>query len=112
MKTQKETSYNIWHVTNFSFFCYSDFFTNFIIIIIISYFSESSEKIKSLQNHVPESLFDSKTKKDFLSVLVPEMMSSEEEEEDGNGQRFFVLHKPNFRSEKLEKIMKIIRIYR
>ena len=111
MKTQKETSYNIWHVTNFSFFCYSDFFTNFIIIII-SYFSESSEKKKSLQNHVPESLFDSKTKKDFLSVLVPEMMSSEEEEEDGNGQRFFVLHKPNFRSEKLENIMKIIRIYR
>ena len=55
-----------------------------------------------------ESLFDSKTKKDFLSVLVPEMMLSEEEEEDENGQRFFVLHKPNFRSKKFEKLIKII----
>ena len=57
---------------------------------------------------MPESLFDSKIKKDFLSVLVPEMMSSEDEEEDENGQRYFVLHKPNFNSKKFEKLIKII----
>ena len=48
-----------------------------------------------------------KQKKDFLSVLVHEMMSSEEEEKDENSQRFFVLHKPNFRS-KFKKLIKII----
>ena len=59
-------------------------------------FQKAQRRKNSLQNHVAESLFDSKTKKDFLSVLVHEMMSSEEEEKDENSQRFFVLHKPNF----------------
>ena len=36
------------------------------------------------------------------------MMSSEGEEEDKNGQRFFVSHKPNFKSKKFEKLIKII----
>ena len=36
------------------------------------------------------------------------MMSSEGLEEDENGQRFFVLHKPNFKSKKFEKFIKII----
>ena len=71
-------------------------------------FQKDQRRKNSLQNHVAESLFDSKTKKDFLSVLVYEMMSSEEEEKDENSQRFFVLHKPNFRSKKFEKLMKII----
>ena len=36
------------------------------------------------------------------------MMSWEGEEEDENGQRFFVSHKPNFKSKKFEKLIKII----
>ena len=36
-------------------------------------------------------------------MLVPEMMSSEEEAENENGQIFFMLHKPNFSSEKIRK---------
>ena len=39
---------------------------------------------------------------------MPEMMSSEEEEEDENGQKCFVLDKPTFRSKNLEKLIKII----
>ena len=70
-------------------------------------FQKAQRRKNSLQNHVAESLFDSKTKKYFLSVLVPEMMSSEEEEENGNGQRFFVLCKPIFSSKKFEKLIKI-----
>ena len=41
-------------------------------------------------------------------MLVPKMMSSEEKEEDENGQGFFVLQKLNFRSKKFEKLIKTI----
>lgn len=36
------------------------------------------------------------------------MISSEDGEEDENGQRFFVLDKPNFRLKKSGKLIKII----
>ena len=36
------------------------------------------------------------------------MMSSEEKEENENGQGFFVLQKLNFRSKKFEKLIKTI----
>ena len=39
---------------------------------------------------------------------MPETMSSEEEEEDENGQKCFVLDKPTFRSKNLEKLINII----
>ena len=41
-------------------------------------------------------------------MLVPKMMSSEEKEEDENGQGFSVLQKLNFRSKKFEKLIKTI----
>ena len=36
------------------------------------------------------------------------MMSSEEEQEDGNGSQYFVIRKPKFRTQKFEKLLKTI----
>ena len=69
-------------------------------------FQKAQRRKNSLQNHVAESLFDSKTKKRLFSSAGIRL--SEEEEEDENGQRFFVLHKPNFRLKKFEKLTKTI----
>ena len=41
-------------------------------------------------------------------MQVPELMSPEGEEEDENDQKLFVLRKPNFRSKKFGKLIKII----
>ena len=48
-----------------------------------------------------------KQKRLFVSAGA-RMMSSEGEEEGENGQRFFVSHKPNFKSKRFEKLIKII----
>ena len=69
-------------------------------------FQKAQRRKNSLQNHVAESLFDSKTKERLFSSAGTRL--SEEEEEDENGQRFFVLHKPNFRLKKFEKLTKTI----
>ena len=69
-------------------------------------FQKAQRRKNSLQNHVAESLFDSKTKKRLFSSAGIRL--SEEEEEDENGQRFFVLHEPNFRLKKFEKLTKTI----
>ena len=67
-------------------------------------FQKAQRRKNSLQNHVAESLFDSKTKERLFSSAGTRL--SEEEEEDENGQRFFVLHKPNFRLKKIRKTYK------
>jgi len=36
------------------------------------------------------------------------MMSSKDEAENDNGQRFFVVHKPRFRTARYEKLLRIV----
>ena len=53
-------------------------------------------------------VFDEKTKEKYAKALVSEMMSSKDEQEYENGQRYFLVHKPTFRTKMFEKLIRII----
>lgn len=44
----------------------------------------------------------------YRAAIIPEMMSSEDEQEDDEGNRYFVIHKPEFRSKRFENLLTII----
>lgn len=41
---------------------------------------------------MPKDIIDEETKTKYLSALTPEMVSSEDEHEDENGSRYFMVH--------------------
>ena len=47
-------------------------------------------------------------KKRFSSALIPDMISSEDEQDDENGSQYFGIRKPKSRTRKLEKLLKTI----
>ena len=44
----------------------------------------------------------------FTSTLIPDMMPTEDEQEDENRSRYFVIHKPKFQTWKFKKLLKTI----
>ena len=44
----------------------------------------------------------------FVKALIPDMMSSEEEKEDENGERYFERKIPSFRDKKFQKLVDVI----
>ena len=46
--------------------------------------------------------------KHFSSALIPDMMLSEDEQEDENGSWYFVIQKWKFQTQKFEKLLKVL----
>ena len=57
---------------------------------------------------MPIDSIDEEGKIKYLSASTPEMMSSDDEHEDENGCRYFMVHQPEFRTKKFRKLLKII----
>ena len=57
---------------------------------------------------MPKDINNEEDKTKYLSALTPEMVSSEDEHEDENGSRYFMVHQSKFRTKKFRKLLKII----
>ena len=57
---------------------------------------------------IPKDVFNETAQEKYAKALVSEMMSSEDEPEDENGQRHFLVRKPKFRTKKGLENVKII----
>ena len=74
----------------------------------MTFIFEKSQRRRSVLRGISKDVFDETTKEKCAKALVSEMMSSEDEQEDWNGQLYFLVHKPTFRTETFEKPIKII----
>lgn len=52
-------------------------------------------------------IIDEEDKTKYQRALAPETMLSENEHEDENGYRYFMVHQPEFRTKKFRKLLKI-----
>ena len=57
---------------------------------------------------VSDDVINKEGKVNFAKVLIPDMLWSEEEKEDKNGERYFERKIPSFRDKKLQKLVDII----
>ena len=57
---------------------------------------------------VSDDVISKEEKVNFAKALIPEMMSSEEEKEDENGERYFERKIPSFRDKKFQKLFDVI----
>jgi len=69
---------------------------------------KSHRRIKAFDKFVSTPNFTKEVKEMYKPALCPEMMSSEDEQEDDEGHRFFLVHKPNFRHRRFLKLLQII----
>jgi len=67
---------------------------------------KSKRRKKALYKHVSADTISDDKKKNYALLLTPDMMSSKEEKEDDDGARYFVVHKPTFRSRRFERLLK------
>ena len=56
---------------------------------------------------MPKDIIDEESKTKYLSALTPEMVSSEDEHEDENGSRYFMVHQLKSWTKKFRKLLKI-----
>ena len=57
---------------------------------------------------VSDDVIRNEEKVNFAKALIPDMMSSEEEKEDENGERYFERKIPSFRDKKFQKLVDVI----
>ena len=57
---------------------------------------------------IPKDVFNETAQEKYAKALVSEMMSSEDEPEDENGQRHFLVRKPKFRTKKVCKTSRLL----
>ena len=57
---------------------------------------------------VSDDVIGEEEKRALKDVLIPEMMSSEDERFDGDDQRFFAIKKPSWRTNKYDKLVGIV----
>ena len=69
---------------------------------------KAKRRCKALTKYVSSTLLSEESKKHFTSALILDMMSSEDKQEDENGDQYFVIRKPKFRTRKFEKLLKTI----
>ena len=52
---------------------------------------------------MPKDIIDEEDKTEYLSALTPEMMSLEDEHEDENGCRYFMVHQTRLEQKNFQK---------
>ena len=57
---------------------------------------------------MPDDVIIKEEKVNFAKALIPDMMSSEEEKEDENGEQYFEQKIPSFRGKKFQKLVDVI----
>ena len=88
-----------------------DVIFNFLEAVAVNILTElflNHRKQKDGVNYVSSTFLSEESKKHFNSALIPDMMSSEDKQEDENGSRYFVIRKPKFQTRKFEKLLKTI----
>ena len=57
---------------------------------------------------VSDDVISKEKKVNFAKAMIPDMMSSEEEKEDENGERYFERKIPSFRDKEFQKLVDVI----
>ena len=86
-----------------------DVIFNFLEAVAVNILTElflNHRKQKDGVNYVSSTFLSGESKKPFNSALIPDMMSSEDKQEEENGSQYFVIRKPKFRTRKFEKLLK------
>ena len=69
---------------------------------------QKAQRRRRALQEVSDDVISKEKKVNFAKALIPDMMSSEEEKEDENGERYFQRKIPSFCDKKFQKLVDVI----